>query len=108
MENIKKKYTVLYNEENNFIGHYIENGKLYIYADYYQYFSIFFVDIKDIIAITTKGHSQSVYFILKNKEKELSISTPSLGFSKELINKINIEIENLKNKKLNNKMIKEV
>ncbi len=108
MEFIKEKYTTIYDKKNSFIGYYIEKKKLYVYAKYGQYLSTFFINIEDLVAITTKGHLEQVFFILKDMNESLSIVTPSVSYSRDIINAITEDIQELKNKTVNNKMIKEV
>tara|TARA_Y100000588_G_scaffold221434_1_gene235284 strand:+ start:19749 stop:20075 length:327 start_codon:yes stop_codon:yes gene_type:complete len=108
MEFIKEKYNTIYDKKNSFIGYYIEKKKLYVYAKYHQYLSTFFISIEDLVAITTKGHLEQVFFILKDMNESLSIVTPSVSYSRDIINAITEDIQELKNKTVNNKMIKEV
>mgnify|MGYP000551312261 FL=1 len=108
MEFIKEKYNTIYDKKNSFICYYIEKKKLYVYAKYHQYLSTFFISIEDLVAITTKGHLEQVFFILKDMNESLSIVTPSVSYSRDIINAITEDIQELKNKTVNNKMIKEV
>lgn len=108
MEFIKEKYNTIYDKKESFIGYYIENKKLYVYAKYHQYLSTFFISIDDLVAITTKGHSEQVFFIVKNMNESLGIVTPSITCSRNIINTIIEDLSNTKGRSVNNPMIKEV
>lgn len=108
MEFIKTKYKTIYNKKNTFIGYYIEKKKLYVYAKYKQYLSTFFISIDDLVAITTKGHTEQVYFTVKDLNEILLVRTPNIESTRKLINDILNDIHNFKDRTVNNTMIVEV